>query len=289
MRRRLLNLIVPFLFAMLLIFSVQAKEELIVLEAEEDWMSEEPQLNHVTDALGILTESEWEQLENQAQTLEERYEFGVYIVVVEDYFYYSSGSVMDAAKEIYKQYSLGRGSGKDGLLLLLSMNDRDYSLITHGNYGNYTFNDEGRAYLTKYFLDDFADNDWYQGFEDYLSWSEEYLKAAELGNPYDGGNVPMTAKERTGAILGRILIILFLPLVIALIYVSVLTSKMKSVAEATKAASYVDGRLELKEKTDRFINRTHTRTKISSSSGSGSSRSGRSGGSGGFSGTSGKF
>ena len=94
--------------------------------------------------------------------------------------------------EIYEEYSLGVGAEQDGLLLLLSMEDRDYSLITYGDYGNYAFNDSGREAMTKYFLDDFGEDDWYEGFADYLEWTDVYLKAAEEGEPFSENNPPMT-------------------------------------------------------------------------------------------------
>ena len=99
----------------------------------------------------------------------------------------------------------------------------------------------------------------------------------------------MTSSERMVAIFIRLAIIFLVPLAIAAIYISILVSKMKSVAEATKATAYVSGNLKLQKKIDRFVHATESRTKISSDSGSGSSGSSRSGGSGGFSGTSGKF
>jgi uncharacterized membrane protein YgcG len=164
-------------------------------------------------------------------------------------------------------------------------------LITHGRDGNYTFNDEGREYLTRFFLDDFAENEWYQGFADYLSWSERYLETANKNQPYSYDNQPMTESERLTAIMMRVGAILLVPLVIAAIYISVLTSKMKSVAEATKATAYMAGNLNLTKQTDRFTHVTETKTKIERDDDSGSRSSGgsRSGSSSGFSGTSGKF
>ena len=256
---------------------------------ESGWMSEEAQLDHVTDSVGLLSEEQWQELEKQARAISEEYDFEVYAVIVDNYLDYSEGSVQDAAEAIYTRYSLGSGAEKDGLMLLLSMNDRDYSLITHGSNGNYTFNDEGRVYLTEYFLDDFAENDWYKGLADYFVWSSEYLSAAKSGEPYSDNHVPMSSEERMAAIGIRILIILLVPFAIAGIYVASLTAKMKSVAEATKAAGYIAGELQLKRQTDQFVHATETRTKISSDSNKGSGGSSRSGGSSGFSGTSGKF
>ena len=296
MRRKLWKWIIMLCMVMLLAIPVEAASEEVITsletettETENDWMNESPQLDHVTDAVGLLTDEQWQELELQARAIEEQYGFSVYAVAVNDFCDYTDGSVQDAAEEIYKTYSLGAGSEKDGVMLLLSMNDRDFSLITHGSYGNYAFNDEGRVYLTEYFLDDFAENDWYAGFEEYISWSGSYLEAAKTGEPYSDANVPMSDSERLAAIGMYAAAILLIPLVIAAIYVGVLTSKMKSVAEATKASAYVAGNLKLNSKVDRFTHRTETRTKIEKDSDSSSGSRSSSGGSSGFSGTSGKF
>lgn len=261
-------------------------------EVQGDWMNESPKLDHVTDEAGVLSEEEWQLLENQAIMIEEEHDFGIYIVLVNNYTDYTYGTVQDAAETIYRKYSLGLGAEKDGVMLLLSMDDRDFSLITHGTHGNYTFNDEGRQYLTEYFLDDFAENDWYAGLADYIFWSGLYLSQASNGEPYSASNVPMSAEERATAIAIDVLIIFIVPLIIAGIYVAGLSSKLKNVEQATKAANYVVGDLKLNKKIDRFTHRTETRTKIETSSDSGGSSGGgsrSSGGSSGFSGTSGKF
>lgn len=257
--------------------------------ADDAWMFDEASLDHVTDSFGLLSEEQWQNLELKAREIEEKYDFGVYAVVVTSYLDYTDGSVQDAAEAIYKRYSLGNGSEKDGVMLLLSMEDRDYSLITHGSFGNYAFDDYGRQYMTELFLDDLADNDWYGGLTDYIDWSADYLEAAKSGTPYTYGHEPMTSSERMVAIFIRLAIIFLVPLAIAAIYISILVSKMKSVAEATKATAYVSGDLKLQKKIDRFVHATESRTKISSDSGSGSRGKSRSGGSSGFSGTSGKF
>ena len=43
------------------------------------------QLNYVTDDAGILTDSQWEDLEQRAQQVSEEYQCGVYMITVDDY------------------------------------------------------------------------------------------------------------------------------------------------------------------------------------------------------------
>ncbi len=234
------------------------------------------QLGNVTDAAAILTDGEREELEQQARDISERYGVGIYIVTMDDYRNYTNGDIYDAADEIYHGYTLGMGEERNGLMLLLSMEDRDYLLIAYGSDAKYAFNDDGREALAEFFLDDFADDAWYDGFADYLMWSEDYLVAAENGEPYSGADV------QQGVDLGSIALILFVPLLIAGVYILILISKMKSVAKAAEASEYVTGALNLTRNSDYYTHTTKTRRKIEKRSSSGRS-------SGGGSGTRGKF
>jgi len=225
-------------------------------------------------------------IKRQARSVYERYGFGVYILTVEDYQDYLDGDIFDVAQALYKGYSLGAGAEKDGLLLLLSMEDRDYSIITHGDVGNYAFNDEGRSAMTAFFLDNFAQDDWQGGFSDYIAWSDKYLKAAENETPFSESFPPLDDTEKMKAIGIRIAIVVVVPLIVAGIVIFVLRQKMKSVAKQTEASTYKVDELNLTTSLDRFSHTTETRRliKTESSSSGNSSKS-----SGGFSGTSGKF
>lgn len=253
------------------------------LAAEGDWTSAEAQLAHVTDAAGILTDGEESALESQAQLIEDQYGFGAYIVTVDDYADFASTTVFDAATTIYRDYSLGAGDGKDGLLLLLSMNDRDYSLVTYGDEGNYAFNDEGRELMTDFFLDDFGDDNWSAGFEDFLTWTAAYLDAAAAGEPYSDDNIPMSKEDALFTLALYIAAVILIPLVVMFIAVRGQDAKMKTVAAATEASHYVSSPLNLTRSNDMFTHVTETAVLVAKDNGPSTSRSG------GFSGTSGKF
>ncbi|MDO4733513.1 MAG: TPM domain-containing protein, partial [Bacillota bacterium] len=246
---------------------------------------EDPQLDNVTDAAGLLTDEEWQKLEQKARDISVAHDFGVYIITVDDYKEYSDGRILDACKTIYDDYNLGMGEDRDGVVLMLSMRDRDYTLMCDGSFGNYAFTDAGREDLTEFFLDNFSDDDWYGGFDDYLDAADDFLVNAEEGNPYSEDHPAMSSSDRILGIAIRVAIILLVPLIIAFIWVAVLTSKMKSVAAAVEASTYVSGQLHLNQSYEHYTYSTETRTKIESSSGGGSS----SGSSGSASGTSGKF
>lgn len=83
---------------------------------------------------------------------------------------------------IYHNFTMGEGPNRDGIMLLLSMNDRDWAMFCYGSRSEYTFNKYGQQELEKVFLDNFGENDWYGGFEDYIKECSSYLEKAALGS-----------------------------------------------------------------------------------------------------------
>ncbi len=230
------------------------------------------QTDYVLDEAGLLHDSERTELTQQAERIARKYGVGVYIATLDDYRSVSSESVYTAAYTLYHKNRMGVGEGRDGIILLLSMNDRDFATFCYGERGEGAFSDYALEMLEDEFLDDFAENDWYDGFEDYVETCAEYLQKAAEGHPVQ--------KSMTVPIL----IVIGASLLIALIVVAVMWASMKNVAEKTTANAYVSGGLQLTEQEDRFTHRTETRRKIERESSGSSSASG-----GGGHGRSGKF
>lgn len=246
----------------------------------------EAQLPHVTDEAGLLTAEEVQDLEQRAQQISDEDYFEVYILTVEDFTLYTdSNDVYSAAVEIYGDYDLGRENDNSGLLLLLSMEDRDFALIAYG-YGNVAFTDYGKDYLSEAFLDDFSDDEWYEGFSDYLTVSREMVQSAHDGSPVDVEHeqaVVPPAQARGYGIAGCVV----LGFIVAFIVRGVLKGQLKSVAMGTTAEAYAATGIELSDKRDQYINTTQSRIydpPEKSDSGGGTTVD-----SGGYSGKTGKF
>lgn len=231
-------------------------------------------IGYVTDTAGILTADERQELEQTAQAVSEKYDFGVYIMTVESFVDATdSYDVDDAAVTLYKKYDLGLTDEDKGILLLLSMKGRDFSLVTYSDYGNYVFDELAREEVAYSFLDNFQYDEWYAGFNDYLASCNAVLA--------DG---PDKVQSEISAMIGMIFLF---PLIIAVVVVSILGRRMKSVFKATEAEAYAGG-LELTRSHDQFTHSTETRRKREEES-SGGGGSVRSSSSGGFGRTSGKF
>lgn len=247
------------------------------------------QLNYVTDEAGIFSASELTALENRAAEISEKYHFGVYIITLPDYRdYTTSSSVETCAMELYDDNTLGWDSDRAGTMLLLSMEERDYDLDFYSSRADRIFTEAGRDRMEDRFLRYFRQDDFYGGFREYLNTCEEYLLAAEEGHPVGEGESRYSDQdEKPSPALALI------PGGLASLLVGIFTSApMRSARQQRDANQYVQGRLNLRRRSDMFLNRIVTRsprnTDTGNSHGSGGSHS-HSYSSGGHSGRSGKF
>ena len=141
---------------------------------------------YVSDTAGLTTTEQWQKLETAAERISDRYGCGVYVVSLQDYRDYGSyNNIRNFSEEFYNHYRLGLGQNRNGILLVLSMAERDYCLIAYGSDAHYAFTDYGKEVLENSFLDDFKRNDWNGGFADYISGCEELLSKAAEGKPVD--------------------------------------------------------------------------------------------------------
>lgn len=230
-------------------------------------LAADEEASFVTDISGLLTCEEWEELESTAQEISSRNDCGVYIVIVDDYNDYGSGDVCDIASQVFNHADNGFGVGADrnGILLLLSMNEHDWAMYVHGKTAKYAFDDYGLSMLEDSFLPEFGDSDWYGGFSGYLSACDEYLTKAASGDPV-----------RESPVLS-ILVVVGVSCLIALVVCLVLKGKMKSVRRKVEAQAYIAaGGLCLTDSYDQFTHTTETRRRIERNT-SKSESSGRSG------------
>ena len=221
---------------------------------------------YVMDEAGLLTAAELETLNATAESISEQYSFGVYIVVVDNYRDYYSGQLSQFTQHIFRSNDLGYGEKKDGLILVLSMSDRDYDLWGHGPEAIYAFTEYGLNSLEAKFLPYFRENNWYGGFSAYLRGAEELLIAAANGTPVSY-EMPL---------LYKVLLSVAPASLIGFIVCGTFKGQMKTAKEKETAEDYlVNGSVHLRVKEDQFLHTTRTVRVIESSSG------GHGGGSGG--------
>ena len=234
-------------------------------------------MNYIFDLSDQLSYEEWAELEARASDISQRHGCGVYAAFVDDFTEYGGGNdVYKTTYQLYHASELGMGAERDGIIILLSMDDRDYAMFVYGDHAEYAFDRYGQKELEDAFLGYFGDNDWYGGVSHYLDTCDEYLTRAEEGKPVRKNTLPMyiIVVAASCAIAGGICLML--------------KWKMKTVHQKAEANEYVAaGGLNLTKQYDRYTHTTETRRKVHDDSDSDSGTSSCSGGGG--SGRSGKF
>ncbi len=225
--------------------------------------AESETLDYVTDAAKILSEQEAQSLNAEAARITEQYGCAVYIVTLEDYRTYNNEGVEQCTQELYHYFDLGYGENRDGLILLLSMAERDYDLWGYGNFAVYAFSDYGLDRLEQRFLPYFRQNDWYGGFTAYLRGAESLIAKADQGNP-ETYHMPLGTKAAIALAPSSL---------IGFLVCGIFKGQMKTAKEKETAEDYVvsgSARLHIRE--DRFVNRTRTVHVVSHDSGGGGPR-----------------
>ena len=234
----------------------------------------------VEDYAEILTEEEYAELDALAIETSAKYGFGIYILILNDYTTYNKDSLYEVATDWYANYGYGLGEGDDGIMLALSMADRDYSLIVYGDSANYAFCDYAKDKLTDTFLDNFSEDDWYGGFSDYITTTESYIQMAMAGTPMNEENDP---DAQAAGVLLSLAFGIIPALIIALVVCLIFRAQMKPVKKQTAAKDYLSAQTTYTDRSSVFSHTTETRTPLPKDDDS-SYDSG-----GGFSGKSGKF
>ena len=231
---------------------------------------------------GIMAEGDAEKLNEELDEISHRQNLDVTVVLVETFY---GESVQAYADDLYDTCDYGYGDEKDGLLLLVSLKDRDWYISTFG-YATTVFTDAGIQYIGEQIAPKLADGAYLEAFETYISQCDRFIAQAKKGKPYD-----------TGAMPRNLLSPIWLPISIlvgfggALLIVGVYKGQLKSVRMQREAENYVrEGSFQVTNRGDYFLYRHVSRTpkqqpKRSGGSGDGSSMhtssSGRSHGGGG--------
>lgn len=222
-----------------------------VAAAETDGFADE--YYRVNDLAGLLSEDEKTDLINKLDEISIRQKMDVAIAAVEDLDGYSS--VQEYADVVYEYCKYGYGEDKDGLLLLISMEDHDWYITTCG-YGITAFTDAGIEYIGKKILPDLSDGNYAGAFQKYADLCDAFITQARSGEPYDSGNLP---KEALSTIWFPVAV--GIGVLLAFVIVSRMKAQLHTVRAQVAANSYVKkNSMNITESQDLFLYHTVTRT-----------------------------
>ena len=220
---------------------------------------------YIQDDAGLLDGGKEWQLGKQLLEVSERLNLTVAVYVARTLDGYE---IDDLTRVIYHQLY----SSKDGVLLLIAMEEREWYIYTTG---------DAYDYLTDAALDEIEDaivphlsaGDYLDAFRAYADLCDEYLTLGQEGNIYRG-SFPIGENLLLGLVVG---------LVVAFIVVTTMKSQLKSVRPRREAHEYTrPGSMNVTQSRDLYLYRTvHRRPRPKDSSNGGRSGGSRSGGRGG--------
>lgn len=255
------------LFALLLVLVLCLAAAVPVLADNEGFADE---YYRVQDMAALLNGSEEEALNEKLDEISLRQNMDIIVATTEDLNGYS---VREYADMLYEQCLFGYGSDKDGLILLISMEDHDWCISTCG-YGITAFTDAGIEYIGEQITPDLSEGNYVAAFSSYAELCDDLITQAKAGNPYgvDDGDGDSTEPASQPLSLVWIPVALVIGFIIAKIIVGNMKSALKTVKMQTAANSYVkSGSMNITENRDMFLYHTVTKTAKSKSSSSGSS------------------
>ena len=207
----------------------------------------------LVDDANLLTSEEQSDLEQKLDTISEELQFEVVIVTTNTL----GGKTPTAyAQDYYDYNNYGYGSNHDGILLLISMEDRDWEIVTTG-YGITAFTDAGQRWIMDRVLDDLSYGDYAWAFDTFADQCEKYVTEARTNEPYDVNHEP---KEPLSVlwIFGAF----GLGAIIALIVTMSFKSQLTSVKLQAAAQNYVvPGSLVVANRREMFLYRNVTRVR----------------------------
>ena len=223
--------IISIIFAIVLVFGLS-----VCAYAEEQ--------RFVFDEASILTYDEIEELNAKAKEISETYGCEVYAITFPGL---DGNEAWELNEMLYAELKEYYGAGEDVVILMLAMEERQYDIMARG-FGNTAFTDYGKDVMAEKFLDDFANDDWYWGFYDYMATCDEFLAMAVNGEPFD------VDSDEGGSGLFGIIIAIVISCLIAFAVCSILRAQMKTARIATEAHDY-QKELNLTNQYDRFSHR----------------------------------
>ncbi len=258
MKKKIIALVFALVFALVLCLCTAAP----ALAVQDGFLNENVR---VQDSAELLTESEESTLAAKLDEIRIRQKVDVVVVTTKTL----NGQTPQAYADDYFDYNgFGYGENRDGVLLLISIEESDWYISTHG-YAITAFTDAGIKYIGEQMQGELSNGDFSGAFDTFAGLSDEFITQAKEGNPYDTSNMP---KEPLSLIW--IPISIAIGVVLALIIVGCMKGKLKTVRSQAAANSYIkEGSLNITDSQDLFLynNVTRTAKPKDNSSGGGSS------------------
>jgi uncharacterized protein len=237
----------------------------------------------VYDEADLLTEQEEKELESKIGAVAERYSCDVVIAAVDSL----DGKTAQAYADDFFDYNgYGIGPERDGILFLISMEDRDWAISTCG-FGISAFTDWGQEKIIDALIADLSAGDYPAAFGIFAEECDKYLDQARNGEPFDVDNQP---EDEPASPIQKLLFSMLFAALIASFVIGVMKKSHITIRKHALAHDYVrPGSFRVTDGNEMFLYKNISKKRIVHESGSGGSSTHRSSSGSTHGGSSGKF
>jgi uncharacterized protein len=241
----------------------------------------------ITDDAQLLTPEQLQELCGLVRELTAQYQTDFVIVTVESL---DGKSPEQYANDFYDGNNCGFGQNRDGILMLLAMNSRDYYFLTNGTPTQKLAQAGGISALEDKVVPHLSSGDYYTAFRTFLETASDIIahptSAPGASSPtynddfiYIGFDDMPTTADR----MQRVGVFAVIGLIVGFVTTFLMKRSMKTARLKANATDYVrPGSFQLTRQQDICLYRTRTPVRVqSNNSSSGGSRSGGSRGGGG--------
>ena len=207
----------------------------------------------VYDGADLLDQGEEQYLQNCLEQVSDEYGAQILVATVSSV---DDGDVDGYINQFYDSMDFGYGQNRDGVLLLVCMNPRQYRILSNG-FAADAITMEAIDFIGEAIVSDLSDGNYADAFDEFADQCDYYLDGHTNGFPFNFQK--------------NLLIALIVGLAVGLIVVFIMKGQLKSVRRQNQADVYVKpGSMQLSVHRDIFLYRHVTRRKKPSSSSSGS-------------------
>lgn len=216
--------------------------------------------SRVADRAELLTDDEISALSDMLDEISSRQQMDVVVMTSDDLQGYDTAT--ECADELYEYCGYGFGDEKDGIMLFISMDDRDWAISTCGRAID-VFSENDCDYIGDEIVPYLSDGDYAAAFERFAELCDRIITSGGVDDDYDyddGDYRDFTIpSERLSPVW--ILVSIVAGILIAVLIVGIMRSKLKTVRFQAAASNYVKhGSMQITDRSDLFLYRTMSRT-----------------------------
>lgn len=219
----------------------------------------------IYDFAELLSNEEELSLYNDITEFISTYNMDMVVVTIDNNNKYDAKNYAD---DFYDYNYFGKGTTRDGILLLIDMDTREVWISTTGQ-AILIYNDSRIDNMLDYIAPKLTSKNYIGSVDKFIYYSEYY---ASLGVPSNNQDYYIDEKgeyKKSNSIFANVDKAILFSSIITVVFIIIGVSKHRNVKKARKAKLYlVKDSLKISNKSDKFINSTTTKTRIESSSSS---------------------